>query len=269
MRYFYCRPGTKYEGEHKIYDNKAEFEKHEPQAKLYRWARDSTIVTEMVTGEWVEAEDGYIVQLLARGYVKSRNGYSVTETFRFPMGTFGVARRKDGTFKFPHFYAQFTNGDKSSLSGKTRSSRMGDFPKVRFAAMVCGGMAPHMAFRSNFQEGKRFLTQFQIEKKILRLFMDPVVRDEINRHVIAFKDKIKDQITLDMIVERIIQHWNNVKPGTKQDQNAIEMLMEIHDVMVIDDTTKRKKIINKVDDADEAEYRIENNPAPELGMSDD
>jgi hypothetical protein len=267
LRRFVCRPGGKYAGEHKVYDSIEEFKKHQPQSKLYRWNTQEFMNIE--TGDWLEAEDGFIVQLLSRRVMMSKDSVTKRDIFRFPQGTFAVHQLKSGIYKFAVFYAQFTNGDKSSISGKQYTAREADFPKIRFAAMVCAGMSPHMAFRNVFQPGKRFLTRQQIEKKILRLFMDPVVRKEIESNMLAFKDKIKHDIKLEDVINKIKSHWQSVKPGSAQEMSAIEFMMEIHEVLVIDETSKRRKVINKMDDAEEAEILAEGIPAPLLGEGED
>ncbi len=266
MREFLCRPNTKHAGIHNIYDSVEEFRKYFPETKLYKWSEGNCLESE--PGDWVQAEDGFIVQILERYTATNKVSHRPTYAFRFPMGTFGVYVRMDGTIRFPLFYAQFTNGNKTSLSGLSSSYRSNDYAKVRFAAMILAGMDPRQALRVNFQAARRFLTQHQIETKIIRLFMDEVVRKEIRKSVEAFKDDIKQRISMADIIEKITKHWNNVKPGSSQELAAINFMMEIHDVLVVDEVTRRKKVINK-GDIEEAQFKEDNEPAPQLGQSDD
>jgi len=263
LREFVAREGSKYAGIHKVYESREEFRKENPIAKLYKWNTEEYMAIE--TGDWTEAEDGLIVQLLYR-YNINRLERLQTIVFRFPQGSFGVYHRMDGTWRYPQFYAMFTNGHKGSLSHS--SNRQSDFDKIRFAAMVMAGMDARQAYRSVFQSnGRRFLTAGQLNSKVVRLFMDPIVQKEIKQHVVAFKDNVKGDITLKDVVDKIKSHWGSVKPGSAQEMKAIEFMMEIHDVVAVDESTGRKKIINRGDNIEDAEFTEES--APRLGPSDE
>lgn len=262
MRELVLREGTKYGGIHFVFESREEFRKKYPEAKLWKWNTVEALESEV--GDWFEAEDGFIVQLLQK-YDIIRQGITATRCFRFPQGTWGVHRKVNGEYKFPNFYAYFTCGDKSSLSHRPPVHRVADYVKIRFAAMVMAGMDVRQAYRTNFQtDGRRFLTQHQLDSKIVRLFMDPVVQKEIKQHVAAFKDDVKNDITLRDVVDKIKSHWTNVKPGSAQELRAIEFMMEVHDVVAVDESTGRKKIINRGDrDIQDAEFTEES--APRLG----
>src|SRR4030067_1958872 len=147
MRYFCCRPGTFYEGEHTIYESRKEFIDTNPSLKYFQWNRCN--VEELQNGDWIEAEDGYIVQLLkiVPRYNKSSQ---LTYFVRVPMGTFTIYKRADGTYKWARFYAMFSNGDSNSASNKMR----GNLPKtteiVKFSTYVIAGIHPIKAFKAVF-----------------------------------------------------------------------------------------------------------------------
>ena len=265
MREYLLRGKSKYEGVHIIYDTIEEFHRLMPIAVVWKWAIDD-LINQGDIGDWIQAEDGYIVQLLNRYPIKKKDKPITTYAFRFPMGTFGASIRVDGSVKYPQFYAQFTTADKNSMSGKSRALRSNDINKVRFAMMVLAGMDPRKAYRAAF-DNRRFLTMAQIDHKIMRLFMDEIVRDEIKQSVVAFKDDIKKKIPMSKVIEKIVSHWDGVKSGSSEEQKAIEFMMEIHDVVIVDGSTGKRKITNKIEDAEEAELIDSQNPAPRLGPS--
>jgi hypothetical protein len=141
MREYTVREGSMYSGTHTIYENEVEFRSNtsNPDIKLHRWATDD--FKDYQVGDYVQAEDGYLVQLLALKEMKSKKQRKGRTVFiRFPMGTFAVYEKADGTVHYPRFYAQFTTGDKGSASGRSRSNFTGskDEAKRRFAnACVC------------------------------------------------------------------------------------------------------------------------------------
>lgn len=267
MREYLLREGTKYAGVHTIYDTIEEFHRLMPVAVVWKWAIDD-LINKAEIGDWIQAEDGYITQLLNRYPIKTKDKPVAVHAFRFAMGTFGVRIRVDGTARYPQFYAQFTTADKGSMGGKCRALRSQDFNKIRFAMMVLAGMDPRKAYRAAFKN-YTFLTINQIDHKIMRLFMDEVVRNEIKQSVIAFKDDIKKKIPMSKVIDKIISHFDDVKAGSGEEQKAIEFMMEIHDVVIVDGSTGKRKITNKIEDAEEAELIDSQNPAPQLGPSEE
>ena len=268
MREFVCRPNTKFAGIHPIYDSYEEFRIAQPIAKLWKWGQE--LIVDSVVGDWFQAEDGYIVQLLQKYDMHNKAKVTYVTCYRFPMGTFGVTKRVDGSIRYPLFYAQFTMGIKGRLATNSYDGlNTSQYAKVRFAAMVMAGADPRTAYKSCMPAGKRFLTRTQLEKKIMRLFMDPVVGKEIKQHVKAFKDELAQKITLNDIIEKIQNHWKNVKPGSSQELAAINFAMEFHDVVVTDEATGKKKMINKGDEVQE-DYELEDStPFPALGPKED
>lgn len=267
MREFYLRPGTKYAGIHNVYEGYEEFRKHEPVAKLHKWARDD--VRQAQIGDWVEAEDGLIVQLLQKYQVPKNPepDRPVVTAFRFPMGTFGARQRKDGTTKYPQFYAQFVKADKGTMANSSRSTRSRDYNKVKFAALISAGMDARKAIRIAFPECRGFLTQHQIETKILRLLMDEVVRGELSEHAKEFKDEAQKLIPLERLLDEIKEYFDNVKKGTAEHKKAIEFGMEMHDVLVKDESGKRRIAKKRINELPEAEQIEES--APLLGNDKD
>lgn len=267
MRIFHCRPGTKFAGDHKIFENKEECLKEIPNAKIWRWAIDDMLPAEI--GDWVQAEDGYVVQILDRYMMTNKKTQLTTFAYRFPMCTQGVSERKDGTYRYPQFYAQFTTGSKGSFSQRPRSFRSNEYSKIRFAALIIAGVPPTLALKQSSNDF-RFKTQHQIESKIRRLLMDPLVQNEMKKNVEAFKDKLKGNITMDQIVERITSHWKHVKSGSAQELKAIHFMLEVHDIEVVDEKTGKKKLLNRKseEEIDEAEVIEEETSAPPLGKED-
>jgi len=147
-----------------------------------------------MVGEYVQAEDGYVVQILVIKEMKSKKQRKGRTVFiRFPMGTFAVYEKADGTVKYPRFYAMFTAGDKASAGGRSRTIFTGnaDEAKKRFATLIAEGFDHKDAFRTAFNY-YRWLTPSQIEKKITKLFRDSVVIQELRELLQPYNDSIKN-----------------------------------------------------------------------------
>ena len=256
MREYLVRKG-KYKGLHIIYENADEFMKATGNPKPRRWAVDD--ITQSVTGDWIQAEDGYVTQILYYFQFKDKR----TWVFRFPMGSFAAWRGKTGITKYRQFYAMFSVPNKGTLSQVNYStSRMKDITKLRFATLVIAGMPLRDALVIANPIYKHTLNIYQAESKIRRLLMDEVVQAEIKRHVEAFKDDVKEVITLKDIVDRIKRHWDNVQKGSAQELKAIEFAMQIHDAITPDERGRGKRI-NNIGDTEEAKFTEE--AAPLLG----
>ncbi len=177
MREYTIREGSMYSGVHIIYENEIEFHSNNPNSnvKLYKWAVDD--FREYQVGDYVIAEDGYIVQILAIREMKTKKQRKGKTVFiRFPMGTFAVYEKVDGSVHYPRFYAQFTSGDKASASGRSRSNFTGskDEAKKRFANLIFNGIDSRTAYRLAFSY-KRIITNSQIDKKITNMLKDEIV----------------------------------------------------------------------------------------------
>jgi hypothetical protein len=72
MREYTLRGSSIYAGVHYIYENEDEFRSKidSPNVKLYRWAIDDFRNYEV--GDYVVAEDGYVVQILAIKEMKTK-----------------------------------------------------------------------------------------------------------------------------------------------------------------------------------------------------
>ena len=62
MREYRIRYGN-FKGSHPVYESVAEFKKSNPDISIRRWAIDMKYKA-IETGDWIEAEDGYVVQVL-------------------------------------------------------------------------------------------------------------------------------------------------------------------------------------------------------------
>lgn len=245
MRNYRLR-GGKYEGIHIIYDSREEFLKHHPDTPIKPWTELPYDGYE--TGDWVEAEDGYIIQILkAVTFINKMN--RETRFVRVPMGTFTICRLVNGTFRYSRMYAQFTVPDKSSgskiRSGERCATDLVVEAKKRFGMMVAAGTYVKKAFLIAFPQ-RGMLTTSQIAKKVTKLFGDPIVMEQINQSLVMFKDELDEKFTNSKILEMIEEHVKNVKAGSQTEQNMIKWLMELKSL-----TRKTKQGVRLVADAQE------------------
>jgi hypothetical protein len=106
MREYVIREGSMYAGTHNVYENPDECRSalKNPDMIIRKWAVDNYKKYEV--GDYLQAEDGYVVQILAIREMKSKKQRQGRTTFiRFPMGTFAVYEKADRTVNYPRFYA--------------------------------------------------------------------------------------------------------------------------------------------------------------------
>jgi len=221
-----------YNGIHLIYENEKEFRSSVPNSnvKLHKWAVDD--FKDFQVGDYVIAEDGYIVQILAIKEMKSKKERKGRTVFiRFPMGTFAVYQRVDGTVHYPRFYAQFTTGDKGSAGGRSRSNFTGskDESKIRFAYLIVEGFDHRDAFRAAFGY-YRLLTPSQIEKKITKLFNDKIVIDELRELLEPYNENLKSKFPDKMLLDHLKDLLDKCKKGSAQHRENIMFILRLRGV---------------------------------------
>jgi len=261
MRKYLVRSG-KYEGEHNIYDSPEEFLKTHKGYDLKRWGIE--LVTNLKKGQWIRAEDDFVVQVLYVKALVNKGGYTSWFT-RFPMGLITAYKKKDGTIHHQQFYAMFTFPSKNSATNRQRiiptgANQMKLAPMV-FVKMFVGGVHPHQAFRVAYNDYKHY-TNKQINAKIDKI----LERGEVMSAVVDSLGKAKDmlaerKITVEAVVNKIKQHWDNVPKGTTQELNAIKFVGPIVGLDFERKLTKGEKATSEYPDPEEAEFKEVDNEA--------
>ncbi len=233
MREYTIREESMYSGIHLLYENEKEFRSSLPHTnvKLHTWAVDD--YREYTVGDYIQAEDGYIVQILVIKEMKSKKQRKGRTVFiRFPMGTFAVYEKADGTVNYPRFYAQFTTGDKGSAGGRSRSNFTGskDEAKRRFANMIFQGFDKRNAFRIAF-DYYRIITPSQIEGKITKLLQDKLVLSELRKLMDPQQVILKKEFPDDMLLSHIKELLKYCKKGSPQHRKSIEFILALRGIV--------------------------------------
>ena len=157
---------------------------------------------------------------------KERKGKTVF--IRFPMGTFAVYEKVDGSIHYPRFYAQFTQGDKGSASGRSRANFTGskDEAKRRFANLIYEGVDSRTAYRLAFSY-KRIITNSQLDRKITDMMKDKVVLDELKKLSKPVDDKLKELFSVDKIIKHLEELINNSRKGSATHRENLKLILRL------------------------------------------
>jgi hypothetical protein len=224
MREYRVRFGN-FEGSHAIYESVAEFKKENPDIPIRRWELGMDYKAIQV-GDWIEAEDGYIVQVLKVALLKSDK--YVRTAIRFPMTNIICYDRVNKPPRIPQFYAMFSHSNKGSFAhypsnfGGRDSAHM-----IMWAELVLNGMHPFDAYRVVYND-KKYYTGAQMMHKIIKLIHNRHVRKAIMSFINSFSKKLKAEISEDDVVKKIKQHWDAVKAGSTGELAAIKLVKEIY-----------------------------------------
>ena len=234
MREYVIRGESIYAGTHFIYENEDEFRNkiNSPNVKLHKWAIDDFKYYQV--GDFVIAEDGFITQILAVKEMKSKKErVGKTVFIRFPMGTFAVYEKADGSVHYPRFYAMFTTGDKGSASGRSRCNFTGmkDEAKKRFANLIFSGIDSRTSYRLAFNF-KRIITNYQIDNKISGMLKDEIVIKELTILSKPVQDKIDNLFSIDKMIQHLDSLLSNCKKGSASHRENLRFILKLKGIEV-------------------------------------
>jgi hypothetical protein len=217
MRVVTIRRGL-FKGEHKIYDSPEESSQYGIEPKI-PWHRKDILV-----GDWVVADDGYVVQCLARKRIVNKkhiNG-QYTDTFRFPQGLFYVYYNRLGEKRITkNFYAQVIANNKSSMGNTPSIGRYMTINKREFVAYMQMGFDAYSAYMKAFKVKSTSLPYITIQ--INKLLADEQVREELMQvlkpFMVQVADKVKEisgyndlnSLLIDKTAKLLVQTTNNIK----------------------------------------------------------
>jgi hypothetical protein len=151
MRIFTINSG-KFAGDHKIFESIEEAKAHGIDNIIMKW-------WEGEQGDWVKANDGYVLQILHKRKLinpRYKNG-QYTIAFRFCNGSFPVYVNSKGYIdpKYTiNFYGAVSKRQPNSMSLGGRKNRTG--AKERYwLTLVMAGLNPYKAYRKAFPQLKK------------------------------------------------------------------------------------------------------------------
>lgn len=260
MRNFYIRSG-KFIGTHLIFDSIEEFQASMPGVEYKSW--NSLDPREIKNMDWIEADDGYIIQCLRINVMKMKKAFPYpTWTFRFPIGMFSMRQNKSGEFKRMNFYAQFAKADKGSLSAVPRSLRsIPDLQKVKYATLITAGVPVHRAYLMAFWDRNMRPQSSQVLlRKAAMALNDDVVRTELKSQLDMFRKKLDDRFDLDRLIDEVDDLIRHSKKGSDAHRENLKFLMVLKGMV----QEKGKASSRAVAEIEEAQVIAESNP-PALG----
>lgn len=211
-------------GEHIVYDSVEEFKKEKGEDyPLKKWGEGN--IEELAAGEWVIADDGYVIQILRTRSFPNKNG-SRTFFIRVPMGTFAVYWTKGKGWVWRQLFAQFGYGQKSSVNHRARLFSPGKMNKIKFATLFLSGISMVKAIKIIFPD-LRHLTYNQLLMKAVRLMDDEVVRAEIRTQIAKFSDGIEEKFGDKRIIKELDMLLDLSKKGSDAHRSNIQFIMEL------------------------------------------
>lgn len=214
-----------------IYDNQEEYYQYRTDV-LKQWSDLS-----IKDGDWVIADDGYIVQCL-----RSREYHTERHTlyyFKFPMGTFTITKYKTKLY-ISTFYAQFSKPNKSRIGSVTHSK----ISKIKFATLVFAGIPIERAYSQVYTFSMK--SPYYTFKKGIELMKDEVVRLELKNQLDSFTSKLKDKFTEDDLINELDQLLSKSRKGSMAHRQNLELILQLTGYM--DNPLSKKK------QAENAEY---------------
>ena len=225
MREYRIRYGN-FAGSHWIYDHPKEFNEKIPDVGFKRWDQDIDFKS-LQSGEWIEAEDGFITQLLKVYYLEDKKAIGkVRYVIKFPMANITCYDRKTKPPRIPRFLAgiSFPN---MNLVGGLQQLDFKDEQKVMWGELILQGVKPMEAYRVAFND-KSYYTSGQWLTKLVRLMQDPKIRKLIMAYIKRFSNSLKAEFSEDDLKEKIIAHGKSVKAGSTGELAWIKFIHEIY-----------------------------------------
>ena len=193
MRIFKIKNGN-YAGEHIIFDSIQECIEKGYTPKVWY---------ECNTNDWAIADDGYVLQLLSKSYIKNRHN-QITWLYRFCNGTGAVYIDRHGTPRPYNFYGAVAKSKKSTLS----EGGVYVTPKLKlWFSLVKAGADPNEAYRNVYKREPniRRINLILENKKIKSMIakeMVPVI-GTINEKLLNKTGKSLDQWFAEEVVDLI------------------------------------------------------------------
>lgn len=234
MREYNRRSGGKIILTSIVYDSVEEYKREHPDKEPKRWS-DITISE----GDYVIADDGYIVQCLSSRLYQTNT--HLLFYFKFPMGTFCITQYKSKKY-IPAFYAMFS---KPKLTGIGNTHGRDNNHKIRFATYVMAGFDIGEAYRRCYPNG--ILGSNQALRKGIELMNDKIVKVELKSQLDSFTNKLKDKFTEDDLINELDQLLSKSRKGSMAHRQNLELILQLTGYM--DNPLSKKK------QAEEANYQ--------------
>ena len=184
-----------------------------------------------VIGDWVQADDGSIVQILRSGIMRKRRGkVKEVKYLGTCTGTFSTAKStKLHTNPFDNIYS-FSG--KKYQQGSLRDRKDPTTNEVLFAQYVSKGISPEEAYLKVYKTKNRrhaytsagILIKTERIKKLMREDLKPVLKN----------------LGIDM--ELVLSGIRDIATTAEKDSDRLKALIELEDILEIKETTKVQEV---------------------------
>lgn len=223
MRTFFVRnEHSRYHGEHSIYDNVEEAYFHNLKPK--KWFPKE----ELEVGDWIEADDGGVMQLLGKRYLKNRHG-QITWCFTFCNGIVAVYYgKKTEPVKIGQLYAFIVKKDKSCIGDRHQINAA---KTEVFARLVIGGMDIFKAYHILHKDKQNYISQ----SKILELVESKRFRRALMQEVKTFQKELDEKLTNTSLVDEIVSLIRHSVKGSKEHRENLMFAMKLKELLPKDE----------------------------------
>jgi len=207
-------PAGNYAGQYKIYESREEFKRAVPDGIALLWGECS--LEEIKDNSWIEALDGYILQVL-RVSINTKG-----KAIRVCNGSFVVSThiKKDGSLStyWQKFYGMVSKTDPYSYSGITvsqafRGTKMKEMV-ITFARLVANRVVPIIAYsQAGFSHSKKSTIRF----KAAELLLKEEVMHEIQKQQKDFASKMAedDRFSTEKVLAFVADFMKHVEKGSR------------------------------------------------------
>tara|TARA_Y100000593_G_C4296828_1_gene331117 strand:- start:385 stop:1122 length:738 start_codon:yes stop_codon:yes gene_type:complete len=204
---------------HKVYEERSELP--EDLVVVHNW-REAKI------GDWVEADDNCIIQILRKGKMKTPRG---KKKFREYVGTCA------GTFICSPKVKMDTSKRENiwTISGKDTERvilERKDLTKceVLFVQYMAGGLKPRDAYLSAFDTDNPLYAKEQSTKLVKTERIQKAMKEELK--------PVLEKLGVDE--EYVLERLKAVVEGTEKDDTRLKALFKLSDIMDLEDKTQTK-----------------------------
>lgn len=250
MREFKIRYG-KFAGHYNIYDSREEFHKSFPDIKIKVWPVDAPFEID----DWIEAEDGYILQLLgiSKPFIK-RDAMISREERIYHFANCGIRYYSyKGKQKYNRFFGMIATYNRYSYD-KSPLDAKGDLNTKLFVNLVKNNVPIIKAFLTSFEQKKKHSKPI-IFRKILQVLEDPDVMEEFRNQLTPFQKRIIEGVTDEQIADQFIDiALNPLKKGSKEHVTALNLLSKIKGINLGNENISLPTPVKQL--PEEAEYSV-------------
>lgn len=254
----------KFKGEYIIFDSVEEAKNSLKVDPKKPWHAAETCV-----GDWVVADDGYVLECLNRYQLinKRHKQGQYTDVFKFATGTYGVYYDRHGVSSPPYLFAQLTKSNRVSVGNTPPEGRFMGARKRHFVELVKGGLNPFEAYIIAFKIN--CMSPGAILSKTNALLQDDLIRKELMSEAksltIEFNKQIKERTGFDdlqsFIAYKLAEATCESPKYLKEKIQQANLLIKLADVLGALPTSKKE---SKIKEMQEAEWSEALSPIIEL-----